>query len=282
MSLRAAVIGGASWNTLVFVDRFPEPRPQTVFARDMHRTLGSSGAGKAVNFRSLGAEAELWALVGDDEEGRLVRQRLQSAGVEFHPHPDPAGTAQHVNLMDEAGDRISIFANAGSLDMKVDPEPMKPVLERADLVSITIMNHCRPFLPVAADVPADTWIDIHDYDGANPYHDEFIEFADVLIMSSVAMGEWRSFLEGRIEHGARIAIATHGAGGASGITADNGWVDVPATPATPVDSNGAGDAFMAAFAVEWYRSRDLGTSMAAGSDHAARAVESFELAPLPR
>ena len=90
MTLRAGVVGGASWNTMVFVERFPEPHPQTLFARDMHRTLGSSGAGKAMNFRSLGAEAVLWALVGDDDEGERVRQRLGSAGVEFHAHPDPA------------------------------------------------------------------------------------------------------------------------------------------------------------------------------------------------
>ena len=279
MSLRAVIIGGVSWNTLVFVDRFPDPVPQTVFADRMHRTLGASGAGKALNLRSLGVDASLWAMVGEDEEGRLVRERLADAGIEFLTTIDPAGTAQHVNLMDAAGERISIFGNAGSVDAVVDPEPMRTSMDAADLISVTIINHCRPFLPLAARATADVWIDIHDYDGENPHHDEFIEAADALVMSSVSLPAWRTFLEGRIEAGMSIGIATHGAAGASGITADHGWVEVPAAPAVPLDTNGAGDAFMAGFAVEWYRGHDLDTAMRAGAEHAARAVESLELAP---
>ena len=279
---KAVVIGGVSWNTMVFLDRFPQPKPQTVFASRSHTTIGGSGSGKALNLRALDAEVDLWALVGDDPRGADICDRFEAAGIRFHGEMDPLGTAHHVNLMDADGDRISIFVNGGSLDAEVDPEPMRQVMARADLVSITIMNHCRPFLPIAEEVDADIWIDIHDYDGVNPHHGAFIEAADMLIMSSVSMPQWRPFLEERIAAGTTVAIATHGAAGASGITEAAGWVDVSAPPAHVVDTNGAGDAFMAGFAMSWLVTADLNKAMEAGAERAALAVGSAELAPASR
>jgi sugar/nucleoside kinase (ribokinase family) len=72
--LRALVLGGVSWNTMVYLDTFPDPRPHTVFARDAHETVGSSGAGKALNLAHVGAEVALWGAVGDDESGRRIRE----------------------------------------------------------------------------------------------------------------------------------------------------------------------------------------------------------------
>ena len=60
------VIGGASWNTIIRVVRFPDPDPATVSPVSWHDAVGSSGAGKALNLVRLGAEVTLVAL-GDDE-----------------------------------------------------------------------------------------------------------------------------------------------------------------------------------------------------------------------
>jgi sugar/nucleoside kinase (ribokinase family) len=206
-TVNAVVLGGMAWNTMIYVDRFPEPIAQTVFASRMHQTIGGSGAGKALNLRSLGADVSLWALIGDDEPGINARAVLDYAGVRLLSELDPKGTPQHINLMDAAGDRISIFANPRSLSTTVDPDPVQGVIDSADLIAVTIHDHCRAFLPLTAEADADTWIDIHDYDGRTPYHGEFIDAADLLFMSSVAMVDWMLFLEGRIALGTRAAVA---------------------------------------------------------------------------
>lgn len=267
---------------MVYLDSFPEPRPATVFARGSHTTVGSSGAGKAMNLRSLGAETTLWGAIGQDEAGRKIVQFLDEWGIRFIPTNDPAGTMRHINLMDAAGDRISIFATAGSPDIDIDLEPLIPVIEAADVVTVTIMSYCRRFLPLLRGLGKDIWIDIHDYDGRNTYHREFIEAADYLFMSSQAHVEWRSFLEERIATGATAAVATHGADGASGITPGDGWIDIPAMPPVEiVDTNGAGDAFFAGFAVAWSAGTGLRGSLEAGAEHAALAIASPDLAPQP-
>lgn len=280
--MKALVLGGVAWDTLVYVDEFPDPHPHTAFARGSNETVGSSGAGKAMNLGHLGVDVTFWALVGDDYAGRRIRREMQRRGVKFVGVTDPEGTTRHVNLMDQDGERISIFANAGSDQFDVDAASIAPVAAGADLSAVTIANHCRPFLPMLREVGSPIWVDLHDYDGANPHHDEFIEAADHLLMSSVAMPGWRRFLEDRVDSGTRVAVCTHGAAGASGLTSGGCWVDIPAVPVTEVvDTNGAGDAFLAGFAVAWHRGNGLGEAMAAGAEAAAVAIQSPDLAPPP-
>jgi sugar/nucleoside kinase (ribokinase family) len=276
--LGALVLGGVAWNTMVYLDEFPSPHPQTVFARGSHQTIGSSGAGKALNLSSLGFDTTLWALVGDDEPGTRIRLRLTAEGITFFGQPDPRGTARHVNLMDGSGERISIFANPGSSDSAADTELVADRIAAADLVAVTILDHCRAFLPLLAGRPV--WCDIHDYDGANPYHREFIEAADYLFLSSVNLPDYRRFMEARVDAGARAVVCTHGADGASGLDAGGTWIDIEAAPVKRlVDSNGAGDAFFAGFALSWLRDQGLATAMESGTIMAAAAVASKELAP---
>ena len=266
---------------MVYLESFPDPRPQTVFATGTHTTVGSSGAGKALNFASLGADATLWGLIGDDNEGARVRSYLMERGVELLPVTDPKGTMRHINLMDDDGSRISIFAQPGSHEFTVDVDQVRPFARVADIVSVTIMNYCRQFLPMLRELGKAVWIDIHDYDGSNPYHKEFIDAADYLFMSSTSHPDWRGFCEERIGAGTTAAIATHGSAGASGLTATEGWVNVPAVAVNElVDTNGAGDAFFAGFATTWIAGSDLQTALESGAAHAARAVASPDLAPV--
>jgi sugar/nucleoside kinase (ribokinase family) len=279
--LNALVLGGVAWNTMVYVDEFPPPVADTVFANGMVETVGSSGAGKALNLTHLGADVTLWALVGDDEAGLKIRDFMEGRGVHLLTTTDAAGTMRHINLMNRHGERISIWASSGSFEQEVDVAELAPMMDAADIVSVTIMNYCRQFLPTLLRAGKPISIDIHDYDGVNPYHDEFIAAADFLFMNSLAMPDWRAFLEGRIAAGTRVAVCTHGADGASGLTSDGGWVDITAKPvADVVDTNGAGDAFYAGFMTSWIASENLEEAMRCGAEAAAAAIQSPALAPL--
>ncbi len=280
--MRALVLGGVAWNTMVYVDRFPDPEPATVFTNGYHETVGSSGAGKALNLRSLGVDVTLWGMIGDDDPGRRITAYMADAGIDFLTAPDPTGTVRHVNLMDRSGERISIFANGGSQELSTDAATIVPYLDGIDLCTVTIVNAARPFLPILAAAGIEYWCDLHDYEIGNPHYDEFIETAAHLQITSNRLDDWRGFMQRRIAAGTKSVICTHGMEGATGLTADDGWVEMPAVPVAPddvVDTNGAGDAFFAGLAVARLHGADLETAMRAGATHSARAVQSSELAP---
>lgn len=225
----------------------------------------------------------MWGAVGDDDSGRRIREAMTVRRIRFVATTDPAGTTRHVNLMDAAGERISIFTNAGSRDLSIDVDEIAAEAAAADLVAVTILDHCRRFLPMLREMGKGVWIDIHDYDGVDPHHDEFIDAADSLFMSSSAMADWRGFLESRIAAGTGVVVCTHGADGASGLTATEGWIDVPAIPVPDiVDTNGAGDAFFAGFAAAWLADSGLAAALHRGAELAAAVVQSPQLAPIER
>jgi sugar/nucleoside kinase (ribokinase family) len=83
----------------------------------------------------------------------------------------------------------------------------------------------------------------------NPYHEPFAYTADVVLLSTAALADPERTMRRIVERGrAEVVVATAGAGGAY-LLADGELTHVPpATPPAPVvDSNGAEDAFAAAF-----------------------------------
>lgn len=95
---------------------------------------------------------------------------------------------------------------------------------------------------------AGLWVDIHDWDGENPYHKDFVDAASVLFMSSDQMPAWRAFMEAQVAMGKALVVCTHGAKGASALWADGTFLECPIVEDYGYrDSNGAGDAFFSGF-----------------------------------
>ena len=82
---KVLVIGNVSWNTMIDLDKFPAPIPNTIFSSGFRDTLGGSGAGKALNLARLGFDVMLYAPLGDDERGQKVEQALK--GIHFTHEP---------------------------------------------------------------------------------------------------------------------------------------------------------------------------------------------------
>lgn len=276
--MRALVLGGASWNRMLHLPELPGDRPRTIFASGTHEAIGSSGAGKALNLARLGWETTLLAPLGADAAGESVRAGLAEAGVSLLEVHDPGGTMQHVNLMAPGGERISIFANPGTLDVELDHHTYVEQALGADLVAVSIFEYCRGFLSPLREAGIEIWIDVHDYDGANPYHGDFVDAAGVLQVSTVALPDWRAFAEARVAAGARAVVCTHGALGGSVVT-EAGWVEIEPEPVPElVDANGAVDPFFAGFATAWVTGTEPAAAGRRGAIAAAAALGSPELA----
>ena len=111
---------------------------------------------------------------------------------------------------------------------------------------LDLADHSRPLLAAARPPGVPVWCDVHDDDGAGDYPRDFVAAADVLLVSAARLADPRAYLSDAVARGCRLAVCTDGAAGALALDArrvDRGagrcpWPDV-------VDTNGAGDAFLA-------------------------------------
>lgn len=244
MADKILVLGGVSYNLMVYLDHFPGAEPGTVYADGYHETVGSTGAGKALNLSRLGLDIVLHGLIGADREGEQIQAALDRPGIHFLYDVDPAGSQRHVNLMNAAGERISIFIEPGTLEPAVSWAPIQAALAESELLVLNIRNYARAAIPLARALGKPIWCDIHDYDGEAAFHRDFIEAADVLFLSSERLPDYRAFMEAQIAAGRELVICTHGRGGATALAATGEWFTVPIVDAYErKDTNGAGDAF---------------------------------------
>lgn len=243
---RVLVLGGVSWNLMLYVSAFPEPKPHTVFTQRAHDTIGSTGAGKVLNLHRLGLDVTLHALIGEDEYGRKVCDYLAQEQIRFMYDIDPAGTQRHVNLMTPDGKRMSIYVEPGTFAPQVDWLRLEEQIAGHDYIVVNIRNYCREALPLLQQQGKDVWCDLHDYNGRDAYHRDFITASDYLLFSSDQMPNYRPFMEAFMEAGKKLIVCTHGREGATALTAKGTWIEVPiiaAYNAQCQDTNGAGDAF---------------------------------------
>jgi sugar/nucleoside kinase (ribokinase family) len=272
------VFGAASWNTMIRVPALPPAEPGTVFPAGWHEAIGSSGAGTAMNLALLGVNITLHCLLGDDEAGLRVREGLEAAGIRVDALPDPTGTARHVNLMDAAGDRLSFLLRSGDPSVAYDLAHVEALVAGADEVMVAIVDQARVVLPIARRLGRRTWTDLHATDGERAYERDFLE-ADRVFFSGERLADPQPFMRRLVEAGRELVVCTRGAGGALAMLGDGSLVEVPAEPVDRiVDTNGAGDAFLAGVAYGELAGQPIERSLRIGARVAALAVGSPELA----
>lgn len=276
---RILVLGGVSYNTIVYLSEFPERRAQTIFANDYHETIGETGAGKALNLAKLGIQVTLLGLIGEDKYGLKVRKILEDEGVRFIYDIDPKGTERDINLMDQNGGRITIFLPTSTFEPIVNTSQIETAISESDLVVLNISNYCRHLIPMIQKHKKEIWCDIHDYDGRNSYHQDFVEAADYIFMSSDQMPNYRNFLEHLIRSGKKLSVCTHGVKGSTALTSDWQWYETPVlSEYSRVDTNGAGDAFFAGFLFGHTRGYPVQRCLQMGTIVSGLCITSRELA----
>jgi fructose-1-phosphate kinase PfkB-like protein len=118
---------------------------------------------------------------------------------------------------------------------------------------------------------------VHDDDGHGAYARAFADAADVLLVSAARLTDPAGYLRARVESGCRLAVCSMGSAGALALDA-TGWYEVgTAAVDRVVDTNGAGDAFVAGLLSATLDGRDTAEALAFAAATAALAVSSTEL-----
>ncbi|MEV7607958.1 PfkB family carbohydrate kinase [Microbacterium sp. NPDC089320] len=279
MTASVFIAGPASWNSIVVLDRLPEPVPHMQFAEESWETVGGTSAGKALALAALGRSALLYALTADDEPGRRVRDALERAGVSARWATSDA-TERHLNLMTRQGGRVSLYLASPSVTHGEDDADLVAAMSDADVIVFDLAAEPLRLLPVAIATGRPIWVDVHDYDGESEFHRPFLAAADAVFCNADRLADPVLFLRSCIDAGASLAVCTLGADGAVAIDADGTEHRVAAVPVDVVDTNGAGDAFLAGVLDARLAGAGVPEALTAGSRAAASVLGTRHLHPL--
>jgi ribokinase len=257
-----AVVGSANVDLVAYTPRVPGPG-ETVIGDRFVVTFGGKGANQAVMARRLGAEAWLIARVGQDTHGDMTLADLAAEGVETGLVARVAGPTGVAPIWVEPDGTNRIVVIPGANDVWEPDEAAAAIGGIADLAAvvgqleipqaataaafaaarargaITILNPA----PAAALVPAL----IEATDWLIPNELELASIAAFTGTPETALDRQLGWLADRL--GVRLVV-TAGAAGAILVRANGSIARVPApmTGRTVVDTTGAGDAFVGAFA----------------------------------
>lgn len=264
------VVGGAGVDTIVRVPELPLPMADSHLVPHIEAYVGHTGTGVALGCHRLGLATRLVDVIGDDHEGRMVLDRCAAEGLAFDHVVHGSGTRRAVNLVDPAGRRLSLYDARHPHDLVPDTDLWRRPLAGARHVHASIMAWTVHALADATEAGLTTSTDLHDWDGVDDHHRAFAYAADLVFVSGsrldgVEDGVVRDVLEGGR---ARVVIVMDGARGSRVTVRDGGSFAVPAVaiPGRPVvDSNGAGDSYVAAFLHAWLGGADARAAALAGA-----------------
>lgn len=276
--------GPASWNQVVDLDELPAPEPHMQFARGHRQVLGGTSAGKAAHLTELGVDVELHTVLGTDAAAAEIEAALGRASVPVVPTYVDGPSERHLNLMDPRGGRVSLYLDVPRPSAE-DTAAARSALQRAAAgaraVVLDLSETSRAAVTdvVATGVPI--WTDLHDWDGRSTFHAPFADAASFVFMNGDRTSSVRELLQACVSRGAQVAVCTLGADGAVAVDARGDEHHVPARPvARIVDTNGAGDGFMAGYLAAHLAGADVRASLASGARQAARALGTHHLCPV--
>ncbi|MDB8543733.1 carbohydrate kinase family protein [Turicibacter sanguinis] len=277
---KVLVIGGTTFDSIVYLDKLPQGQPQTLFASSpLNETLGSTGAGKALNLTKLGIDTTLHSVIGDDEYGHKIIRKLKDAGVNFEYDFDPLVTERHVNLLDPLGQRISIFVTQGSAQPALDLERLEKLIMECDIVVLNIISYTKQLIKLIEKHQKPIWTDLHDYNLENPYHQPYIEAANYIFVSSDNLPEYHETMLQWMSQGKELIVCTHGSGGATALTKTGEWIELPIISDYKFkDANGAGDSFFSGFLYAYLNGKSIIDCMKYATILGGLCISSYELA----
>ncbi len=277
--MKIAVVGSLNMDMVVTAPRIPL-KGETISGQALHFVPGGKGANQAVALGRLGADVSMFGCVGEDDFGRQLIRNLAANGVKATQVRTLQGETTGVAMITVGDGDNSIVVVPGAnglvdrpyiesiqdellnsqlviLQLEIPLDTAAYVIDLCHRAGIAVLLNPAPAQELSADlIEKLTFITPNEHEAA-------IVFAD--------QGDYRDLLRRYPEK----LIITQGSAGASYATRNSEVHQIPASPATVVDTTGAGDTFNAAFAYAWSQGMVLEKALEFANCAAGLSTEKF-------
>lgn len=249
------VVGSANIDLTTFTDAIPRPG-ETIFGKQFNLGFGGKGANQAVAARLCGAEVSMIARVGDDLFGAATIRNFESYGIDAGQVRITPGLSSGVApiFVDSSGqNRILVVKGANDL-----LKPADVILARADIIVLQLEIPLETVYYTLRFARAHGIPSILNPAPAQPIEMSEAANADYVVpneteaeaLSGITVhdpGSARACARKLLEAGLRRVIITLGAQGALSASTE-AMTHFPPFSVQPVDTSGAGDAFIGSLA----------------------------------
>jgi len=255
MKSKVCVVGSSNIDQISYVEKIPGDG-ETVFGSSYQMGFGGKGANQAIMASLLGAETYMITCLGEDVYADMTIENYKRNNINIdylQIVPGSSGVApiwvdesgqNRIIVISGSNDHIdaekAIQALSGIKDLKIIVGQFEIPLEVTEKVfSFAKENNITTILnPAPAKIPSENLLSLTDWFIPNE-----VEFATITNMDAFVD-------ENLIKYGNSLSgnlIVTLGDKGATSIVKDS-VIKIPAPNVKAVDTTGAGDAFVGAFA----------------------------------
>ncbi len=261
MQKKIAVVGSANVDLTIFNDRFPQPG-ETIFGNHFDLGFGGKGANQAVAACRCGASVGMVAKVGSDLFGPATIRNFVAQGIDANHVLIAEGVSSGVApiFVDSSGqNRIVVIKGANEALAAADVEAAASLLRQSDIILLQFeiplqtvyhtirfagLNGIRCIVNPAPALP----LDFNEVASADYFVPNESEAEAITGITVDSIDEAKRCADSLLARGLSKVVITLGARG-SLLATTSGHVLIPAFKVDPIDSTGAGDAFIGSFAV---------------------------------
>ena len=282
---RIAVVGSNMIDLVTYVDRMPKDG-ETVEAPSFEMGFGGKGANQAVAAAKLGAEVMMVTKVGDDLFAQNQRENFARHGIDTRHVGSVPGMSSGVApifVLPSGENSILIVKGANGALVPADIDRAAEDLARADLILMQLEVPLETVYHTIAlgarlgketllnPAPAAADLDIGRLRNLSFLVPNETELALLTGLPVEGRAEIERAAQSLIAQGIRTVIVTMGGRGALLVTVAGSELISP-VPVTPVDTTGAGDAFIGSFARFYGDGRNLRASLDRAARYAAHSI----------
>lgn len=284
MPVKIAVVGSNMVDLISYITRMPD-RGETVEAPDFRMGCGGKGANQAVAAAKLGAEVTMVTKVGDDAFADTTIANFRRFGIDTEHVEKVPGVSSGVApiFVEPSGENsILIIKGANGHLAPADVDRAADDLKRADLILMQL------------EVPLETVYHTIEFAAANgietvlnPAPAAALDLAriskvtfltpnqtELALLTGMPVGDEVEAIvaaKSLVDKGIRVVVVTLGSRGAL-LVDGKGVTRIPPVAVKPVDTTGAGDAFIGSFARFYGESRDVEASLKLAARYAADSI----------
>ncbi|XP_059062712.1 ribokinase-like [Achroia grisella] len=255
---KIVVLGSCSVDFTTYAPRLPKPG-ETLIGTKFITSYGGKGANQCVAAAKLGGNTFMICRLGDDPWGDQYKQHLKDLGVDVtnaHITPNITTGIAQISVAESGENQIVIVPGSNGHLSKLDVEKSADLITNADVL---IGQLETPFETTLEAFKLNKGIKILNAAPARKDIEEILPYCSILCVNEseasiltnldVDISNATIALMKLLETGCEIVIITLGEKGAVYSSKHEPTpIHVLCNPVTPIDTTGAGDAFVGALA----------------------------------